>query len=153
MLMVSNDIISSTSILLDCGAISHMFTSWEHFTTYTESSNEFVMIGSHNRVSVSGRGSVLFSTKLPDGRLNITLNDILYIPYLGANLVSLSALYRQGVSVKSFDNGLILSKDNEELFKASLTGSTGTLYHIQCTAPVAGAAYLAGGLLSIRLWH
>jgi len=153
MLMVSNDTISSTSILLDCGATSHMFTSQEHFTTYTESSNEFVMVGGHNHVSVSGRGSVLFSTKLPDGQLNITLNDVLHIPHLGANLVSLGALHCQGVSVKSFDNGLILSKDNEELFRASLTGSTGTLYHIQCTAPVAGATYLAGGLLSMRLWH
>ena len=93
MLMISNDTISSTSILLDCGTTSHMFTSREHFTTYTESSNEFVMVGSYNRVSVSGRGSVLFSTKLPNGRLNITLHDVLHIPYLGANLVSLGALH------------------------------------------------------------
>ena len=93
MLMVSNDTISSTSILLDCGATSHMFTSQEHFTPYTKSSNEFVMVGSYNRVSVSGRESVLFSTKLPNGRLNITLHDVLHIPYLGANLVSLGALH------------------------------------------------------------
>jgi len=153
MLMVSNDTISSTSILLDCDATLHMFTSQEHFTTYTESSNRFVIVGSHNHVFVSGQGSVLFSTKLPNGQLNITLHNVLHIPHLGANLVSLGTLHHQGVSVKSFDNGLILSKDNEELFRASLTGSTRTLYHIQCTAPVTGTVYLSGGLLNMCLWH
>jgi len=153
MLMVSNNTISSTSILLDCGATLYMFTSWEHLTTYTESSNKFVMVGSHNCVSVSGWGSVLFSTKLPDGQLNITLHNVPHISYLGANLVSLGTLHYQGVFVKSFDNRLILSKDNKELLRASLTGSTGTLYHIQCTTLVTGTAYLAGGLFSMYLWH
>jgi len=50
-----------------------MFTSREHFVTYTESSNEFVTIGGYNKVFVAGRGSVLFSTKLPSGQLSITL--------------------------------------------------------------------------------
>jgi len=48
MLMASDDTISSASILLDCGATSHMFTSREHFTTYIESSNKFVTVGGHN---------------------------------------------------------------------------------------------------------
>ena len=153
MLMASDDTISSASILLDCGATSHMFTSREHFTTYTESSNEFVTVGGHNRVPVAGRGSVLFSAKLPDSCPNITLHDVLHIPHLGANLVSLGALHCQRISVKSFDNGLILSKNDEELFRASFTGLTGTLYHIECSTLVTGAAYLAGNSLSMRLWH
>ena len=96
---------------------------------------------------------VFFSTKLPSGRLSITLRDVLHIPYLGTNLVSLGAFHRKRASVQSFDKGLAIFKDDEELFKASLTGSTGTLYHIQCTFPVTGTAYLAGGLLSMHLWH
>jgi len=73
MLMASTDTILSADILLDCGATSHMFTSREHFVTYAKSSNEFVTIGGYNKVSMAGRGSVLFSTKLPSGRLSITL--------------------------------------------------------------------------------
>jgi len=57
------------------------------------------------------------------------------------------------MSVKSFDNRLILSKDNEELFRTSLTGSTGTLYYIQYTTLVTSATYLTGSLLSIYLWY
>jgi len=151
--MVSNNTISSTSILLDYGVTLYMFTSWEHFTTYIEFSNKFVIVDSHNYVSISGQGLVLFLTKLLDSRLNITLYDVLYIPHLGVNLVSLGTLHRQGVSVKSFDNELILSKDNEKLFRASLIDLTGTLYHIQCIALVTGTAYLASGLLSMCLWY
>jgi len=130
-----------------------MFTRKELFITYIESSNKFVTVSGYNRVSVAGQGSVLFSAKLSSGRLNITLCDVLYISYLGTNLVSLGALYHQGVSVQSFDEGLVPFKDGEELVRAFLTGLTGTLYHIQCFSPVSDTACLAGGLLSIYLWH
>ena len=149
--MASTDTILSADILLDCGTMSHMFTSREHFVTYVESSNEFVTIGGYNKVPVAGRGSVLFSAMLSSSWLSITLRDVLHIPYLGTNLVSLGTLYRKGASVQSFDKGLVIFKDGEELFRTSLTGSTGTLYHIQYVFPVTGTAYLAGGLLSMRL--
>ena len=96
---------------------------------------------------------IFFSTKLPSGRLSITLRDVLHIPYLGTNLVSLGALHRKRAFVQSFDKGLAIFKNGKELFRASLTDSTGTLYHIQCASPVTGTAYLAGGLLSMHLWH
>ena len=144
MLMASSDSILSTGILLDYGATSHMFMSCDHFIKYTESSDEFMTIGGHNHVPVAGQGSVYFSALLPKGYFNITLHDVLHIPYLGANLISLGALYCQGVSVKSLNNGLVLSKNSEGLFRASLTGSTGTLYYIQCRPLASNIAYLAG---------
>jgi len=151
--MVFTDTILSTDILLDCGTTSHMFTSKEHFVTYMEFSNEFVTVSGHNKVPVVGRGLVLFSTKLPSGWLSITLWDVLHIPYLGTNLVSLGALHCKGASVQSFDKELVIFKNGEELFRASLTGSTGTLYHIQYASLVTGTAYLAGSLLSMCLWY
>ena len=62
--MVSTNTILSTNILLDYGTTSDIFISKEYFITYTESSNKFVTVGSYNKVSVAGRGLVLFSTKL-----------------------------------------------------------------------------------------
>jgi len=118
-----------------------------------ESSNEFITIGSYNKVPVAGQGLVLFSTMLPSGWLSITLQDVLHIPHLGTNLVSLGVLHHKGASVQSFNKGLAIFKDGEELFRASLIGLTGTLYHIQYTSPVTDTAYLAGGLLSMCLWH
>jgi len=115
--------------------------------------DEFVTVEGHNCVPVAGRGFIHFSAVLPNGRLNITLHEVLYIPYFGVNLISLGTLHYQGVSVKSSDNGLVLSKEGEELFRASLTGSTGTLYHVQCALLKSGIAYLANSPLSMRFWH
>jgi len=153
MLMASSDTISSTGILLDCGATSHMFMCRKSFTNYTKSSNEFVTVGGRNRVSVAGRGSINFTALLPNGRLSIILHNVLHIPHLGANLVSLGALYRQGVSVRSLDNSLVLSKDGEELFRASLTNSAGALYYIQCAPLASNITYLAKSSGNMRLQH
>jgi len=116
MLMVTYDSFSSTGILLDCSTMAHMFTNKQHFSTYVNSVDEFVTVGGHNHVPVAGRGSVCFSAILPNGRLNITLHEVLHIPHLGVNLISLGALHCQGVSVKSSDDGLVLSREGEELF-------------------------------------
>jgi len=109
MLMATGDLFPTTGILLDCGTTAHMVTNKQHFSTYVNSVDEFVTVGGHNHIPVAGRGSVYFSAILPNGHLNITLHEVLYIPHLGANLISLGALYHQGVSVKSSDDGFVLS--------------------------------------------
>jgi len=48
MLMTLSDTISSTKVLLDCGATSHMFICCKSFTNYTKSSNEFITVGGRN---------------------------------------------------------------------------------------------------------
>jgi len=99
---------------------------------------------------VTGRESINFTALLPNGHLSIILHDVLHIPYLGANLVSLGALHRQGVSVRSLDNSLVLSKNGKELFRA-LTNSAGTLYYIQCAPLASNITYLAKNSGNMRL--
>jgi len=125
----------------------------KYFTNYAKSLNEFVTVGGRNQVPVADQGSIHFTALLPNGRLNIILHDVLYIPHLGTNLVSLGALHRQGVSVRSLDNSLVLSKDGEELFRASLTNLASTLYHIQCAPLACNIAYLAKSFGSIHLQY
>ena len=151
MLIATSDSFPTTGILLDCGAIAHMFTNKQHFSMYVNSINEFVTVGGHNHIPVAGQGSVRFSTILPNGHLNITLHEVLHIPYLGANLISLGTLHYQGVSVKSLDDGLVLSQDGKELFRASLTGPTRTLYYVQYAPLRSGTAYLTSSPLSMHL--
>jgi len=90
---------------------------------------------------------------LPNGTSTLTLTDAFHVPTLGTNLVSLGVLHHKGASVRSWINGLIISKNNEDLFSATLGGSTGTLYQIQCTDYDQGSAYMSTGPLSMRLWH
>ena len=88
-LMALSNTISSTKVLLDCDATSHIFMCHKSFTNYIKSLNKFVTIGRHNQVPVAGQESINFTVLLPNGHLSIILHDILHIPYLSANLISL----------------------------------------------------------------
>ena len=142
MLIVLSDSILSIGIFLNCSTTFYMFTSCNYFIKYTKSLEEFITVGGYNCISVTGQGFVCFLVLLPKGYLNITLHNILHILHLGISLISLSALYCQKVFVKSLDNNLVLLKNGKKLFRTSLTGSTGTLYHIQCISLASNTAYL-----------
>jgi len=145
---------SITGILLDCAATSHMFMECHLFITYEAlTNNEYITVGGWHQVPVAGIGSVSLNMILPNGTSTLTLTDAFHIPTLGANLVSLGVLHRKGASVQSWINGLIISKNNKDLFSATLGGSTGTLYQIQCTDYDQGSAYMSTGPLSMHLWH
>ena len=94
--------LKNDSLILDCGAMAHMFSDKRYFTILEpKAAGHFVTIGGHNQVPVKGRGSIHFYAQLNNAYHNINLNNILYIPELGVNLVSLSALQRNGSSIKS----------------------------------------------------
>ena len=86
--------------------------------------------------------SINFTALLPNGHLSIIFHNVFHISYLGTNLVSLGTLHCQRVSVRSLDNSLVLLKDGEELFWASLTNSVGVLYYIQCVPLASNITYL-----------
>jgi len=93
MLIVLSNTISSIGILLDYGVTSYMFMFGKYFTNYTKSLNKFVTIGRHNQVPVIDHECIHFTALLPNNCFSIILYDILHIPYLSANLVSLGALH------------------------------------------------------------
>ena len=143
---------SITGILLDCAATSHMFMEHHLFITYEAlTNNKYITVGGRHRVPVAEIGSVSLNMILPNRTSTLTLTDAFHILTLGANLVSLGVLHRKGASVRSWINGLIISKNNEDLFSATLRGSTGTLYQIQYTDYDQGSAYMSTGPLSICL--
>ena len=82
-----------TKLILDCGAISHMFCNKSFFVSYLSVTlNEMVSIGDVCNIPVSGFGSVCFRSILPGSFQTVTLHGALDIPKLTANLVSLSKL-------------------------------------------------------------
>ena len=93
MLIVLSDTISSIGILLDYGATFYMFVFGKYFTNYTKSLNGFVTVGRHNQVLVIDHGCIHSTALFPNNCFSIILYDILHIPYLSANLVSLGALH------------------------------------------------------------
>jgi len=85
---------------------------------------------------------------LPNSTSKLTFTDTLYIPTLGADLISLGVLHYKGALVQSWEKG---SKDGDNLFSAILGGSTGTLYQVQCTDLNSRSAHISAGTFSMHL--
>jgi len=82
----------------------------------------------HHYVSVASIGSITLTIILSNNISKLTFTDTLYIPILGADLISFRVLYCKGALAQSWKKGLIISKDSDDLFSAILGGSTGMLY-------------------------
>ena len=145
---------ATDGILLDCTATFHMFSERHLFSSYQSlTNNEYVTVGGRNCVPVAGIGSVTLTMIFSNGTSKLTLTNTLYIPTLGADLISLEVLHHKGALVQSWEKGLMISKDGEDLFTAVLGGSTGTLYQVQYVDASNGSAFVAEATSSMRLWH
>jgi len=145
---------ATDGILLDCTATFHMFSERHLFSSYQSlTNNEYVTVGGHNRVPVASIGSATLTIILPNGTSKLILTNTLYIPTLGADLISLGVLHRKGGLVQSWEKGLMISKDREDLFTAVLGRSTGMLYQVQYVDASNGSTFVAKATSSMRLWH
>jgi hypothetical protein len=145
-----------SGLILDSAATCHMMSQQNLFANYNPIEGQFIDIGGCHQVPVAGIVSVVFQAILSNGTRDVCLNDVLHIPHLGANLVSLGLLQRVGASFGSNNLGLCLTYKDEEFLNANLVGDEGTLYCIQCQTfnPVLGHHIaLVASAKSMRLWH
>ena len=141
-------------ILLDCIAISHMFSEQHLFFLYHPLTNDkYITIDGYHHVPVTGIGFVTLMMILPNGISKLTFTDTLYIPTLEADLISLSVLHYKDALVQSQEKGLIISKNGNDLFSAILGGLTGILYQVQCADFNCESAYISTSTFSMHLWH
>ena len=86
----------SRTWLLDSGATSHMTNRRDWFSSFSDRTGE-ITIGDGSTVPIRGSGTIsIFRTSL-DMRY---FSNVLYVPDLGFNLLSVSSLTKQGASVE-----------------------------------------------------
>ena len=94
----------SRSWLLDSGATSHMTNRRDWFSSFKERSGD-ITIGDSSIIPIRGAGTIsIFRTSL-DRRY---FSDVLYVPDLGFNLLSVSSLTKQGASVEFLADSVIV---------------------------------------------
>ena len=130
-----------------------MFFDHSLFMTYTPVTihipEDSISVGDAWDIPVTGHGTVTFEAQLSNSHHKVTLHNALHVPKLAANLVSLGTLQYQGASVVSYEGGLLLRFNGQDIFHASLVG---TLYHINCCQIQKVSAYIVTSG-SLRLWH
>ena len=107
--MANDAMASSTSsdVILDCGATSHMFFDRRYFTKYQDApAGRSISVGDGTDIPIAGYGSVVLRARLPGGYRDVTLHGVKHVPRLTANLVSLGQLEKAGAA-GSFGGGHI----------------------------------------------
>ncbi|XP_070030752.1 uncharacterized protein [Nicotiana sylvestris] len=94
--------------VLDSGAARHICAKFVSYTQVDEG-EEVVYLGDSRTTQVLGKGKVLL--KLTSGK-TLALNDMLHIPSIRANLVSVGLLGKVGVKVSFESDKVVLTKNN-----------------------------------------
>jgi len=119
---------SSDSWLIDSGRTKHMTYDKELFKELRSSETSKVRIGNGQNTIVKGKGTIAIlscsGTKL--------ISDVLYVPEIDQNLLSVSQLIEKGFKVHFEDKHcLIKDASGQEMFKVKMRGKSFTLYPLE----------------------
>ncbi|MBW0471577.1 hypothetical protein O181_011292 [Austropuccinia psidii MF-1] len=138
----SNTQSGSIQVILDCGAMHHMFNSKTFLISLRNSSPFSVTIGdSRSSLRAYGIGTVELYCKYQP----LILNDCLFVPNLSCNLVSLLTLFERKVIINQVEERFTLESKDHILLEGKVINK---LMHIDYTLPIS--------LLTINhqnLWH
>ncbi len=129
--LVAGQAVTSSTWIVDSGATCHMCNFRKQFVSYNKLVKpENVVIGDGRSLKAIGRGSVRLLMNLPDGTQLCKLRDVLHVPGLSYNLVSVSKASEVG-KVTHFDKAgcWILNGEGRVIAKAVRCGS---LYFLDC---------------------
>lgn len=117
---------------IDSGCTAHMCGNNETFVNLNESTSGKVNLANKASTDIKGRGFVSLITNL-DGKINnVNIKDILYVPELRTNLLSVDKIYVKGFNVifKS-DTATVVDKNRKAVLKADRTDDG--LYYLRTT--------------------
>ena len=102
---------TSSTWYIDSGATSHMTGARGVFSELSESSRDVeVVLGDNTVVRAVGRGTITFQR---EAMSPMTLRDVLYVPRLKKNLVSVSTNEDKGLGVYVLDRKFHIFPDAE----------------------------------------
>jgi hypothetical protein len=92
----------NNSWIVDSGATCHMCNRSELFVEFAELNQPLqIALGDGHKVTATGQGVVAVQLRLPDGKSKrCKLHDVLYVPALSYNLLSVSKAAERGVFAK-----------------------------------------------------
>jgi hypothetical protein len=106
--------LSSTEWTLDSGATTHFCKSKENFLNLNEAFKCEVVFGNGSKRIAAGIGTILL--KLHDNGTSICLKDVLYTPDVVENLISVTKLVEEGISVVFDQHSCYMLNNSNEKF-------------------------------------
>lgn len=104
---------SNHTFLIDSGASHHVVNDLKWFTTYEQfTSIRNVRMGSSHSLSAYGEGLVILAVGENDQLVNVELHNVMYVPKMRHNLISVSSLTDDGYTVAANKHAMTLCKNN-----------------------------------------
>lgn len=105
--------INSNKWYVDSGASMHMTMKKDWFIDIKKSNVEEVFVASKHKLDVHGVGDVKININNNNGDcLDVTVHNVLYVPGLTANLLSVRQMLKKGFVVEFKDDKCTILKDN-----------------------------------------
>ena len=102
---------------LDSGATRHICSAKEVFATYTPAEcDEFLFMGNTATARIAGTGKVML--KMTSDKV-LTLNNVLHVPTIRKNLVSVALLVKNGFKCVLVSDRAVISKNEMFIGKAT----------------------------------
>ena len=97
--------------MVESGAIRHICVNRDAFTSYTlvRDDKKVVYLGDSNTAQVLGKDKVML--QLTSGK-TLALSDVLHVPNIRKNLVSVALLGKVGVKVSFESDRIVMTKNN-----------------------------------------
>lgn len=141
--------------IVDSGATCHMCNDRELFAELRDLERPLeVTLGDGHELEATGSGTVEMEMKLPTGRTKrCKLRDVLYVPKLSYNLLSVSKATDAGKTVKFSEAGCQIVDVKQEL--VAVATKEGSLYCLDCrmNPQQANAAEVRSEETREDVWH
>lgn len=108
--------------ILDSGATEHMTSDRRKFSNLRHHASE-VEVANSERINVSGVGDISFPIYEENEERNITIQNVLYVPKLGGNLLSIGRIEEKGLKVEFADGkAKVIDNNGKTLLSARKKG-------------------------------
>ena len=107
----ANIVTNSKNWVVDSGATRHICANRDAITSYTPIGDDenVIYLGDSHTAQVLGKDKVMLKLTT---RKNLALNDVLHVPIIGANLVSVTLFGKVGVKVSFEYDRIVMTKNN-----------------------------------------
>lgn len=102
---------------VDSGATVHMCANEELFTSINRSFSSEVSIANGEMIKVCGIGAVTLNVRDGKQTIKVTLEDVLWLPDLDGNLVSVKKLVERGHTVEFSGNSCFLKSEDSDVWE------------------------------------
>lgn len=140
---------SFQSFIIDSGASNHMCGDENMFKSLERGSFGEIVVASGKEIYAKGKGEIVLKIGKENEEIEITLIDVLFVPEITANLISVKKITEKGISVIFNGNTCVLR--NSE--KGYLIGKFDNGTYKLSSNKYACASYQVSDALCVHEWH